>query len=145
MIDDDDFFAKFDGKQWNVKWKWTGEAPTLTNTLGCYPASPQLRQDFEKEVNEWIQSGILVPVPSDIEVSSVVPLIAVDQPTKNKVRPVLDYRETNKHVSSHSGDSVVCNETIRKWQRVEENAVILDLKKHICNCMLIEICGSIKL
>ena len=45
-------------------------------------------------------------------------LMAVIQPTKDKVRPVLDFRELNGHVMCHTGDDVtdVCGETLREWR-----------------------------
>ena len=41
--------------------------------------------------------------------------MAVEKPTKNKVRPVLDYRELNKLVECHTGDDItdVCSKKLR--------------------------------
>ena len=57
-------------------------------------------------------------------------VMAVEKPTKNKVRPVLDYRELNEYVSCHTGDEVtdVCNEKMREWRQFEGEAEIVDLK-----------------
>ena len=43
--------------------------------------------------------------------------MAVVQPTKNKTRPVMDFREFNTHVECHTGGDVmdVCGETLREW------------------------------
>ena len=43
------------------------------------------------------------------------PLMAVEQATKNKVRPVLDFRELNKSVECHTErfDRCVCGDTER--------------------------------
>ena len=59
-----------------------------------------------------------------------MPLMAVEQPTKNKVRPVLDYRELNTHVECHTGDDMtdVCSETLREWRQVEGETKLVDLK-----------------
>ena len=48
----------------------------------------------------------------------VLSLMAISQPTKNKVRPVLDFREINGHVMCHTDDDVtdVCGETLREWR-----------------------------
>ena len=73
-----------------------------------------MKEEFDREVERWITDGILVEVDGDRQVESVVPLIAVAQVTKNKVRPVLDFRELNQFVSCHSGDSAVCDDTIWK-------------------------------
>ena len=55
--------------------------------------------------------------------------MAVMQSSKHKVRPVLDYRELNEHVSSHTGESVVCGEKLRKWRSMGSNVKLLDLRK----------------
>jgi len=41
-------------------------------------------------------------------------LLAVFQPTKDKVQPVMDYRELNNYVESHTGDDkvAVCSEKL---------------------------------
>ena len=41
-------------------------------------------------------------------------MMAVVQDTKGKVRPVLDFRELNIYVQSHTGDNDICDETLRK-------------------------------
>ena len=59
-----------------------------------------------------------------------MPLMAVVQPTKNKVRPVLDYRELNEYVACHTGDNMtdVCNEVLREWREMEGEVKLVDLK-----------------
>jgi transposase InsO family protein len=86
----------------------------------------EVEQKFDEEVNAWISEGWLVPCepPED----GIVPLMAVVQETKGKVRPVLDFRELNKFVQSHTGDSDVCDETLRKWRMVRGRLGILDLR-----------------
>ena len=56
--------------------------------------------------------------------------MAVEQPTKGKVRPVLDYRELNKHVSCNTGDESidVCADKLREWRQVRGETEIIDLK-----------------
>ena len=54
--------------------------------------------------------------------------MAVHQPQKGKVRPVLDYRDLNKYVESHTADSSVCEETLRSWRQKGEMLHLLDLK-----------------
>ena len=59
-----------------------------------------------------------------------LPLNAIDQPQKDKVRPVMDYRQLNeKIVSVPCIDPVICDKKIRKWQKIGTNATIIDLKK----------------
>ena len=62
--------------------------------------------------------------------AGVLPLMAVVQATKNKVRPVLDFRELNEHVKCHTGDDVadVCGETLREWRQMVGASAIVDLK-----------------
>ena len=38
--------------------------------------------------------------------SGILPLMVVEQQTKGKVRPVLDFRELNESVECHTGDNV---------------------------------------
>ena len=49
----------------------------------------------------------------------VLPLMVVIQPTKNKVKPVLDFQELNEYVKCHTSDDVadVCGEILRAWRR----------------------------
>ena len=59
----------------------------------------------------------------------MLPLMAAIQP-KNKVRPVLDFRELNEHVKCHTGNDVadVCRKELRAWRRTAGAAAIVDLK-----------------
>ena len=131
-IEDKDFHAEFDGERWTVEWKWKSrEPPVLRNRISCYERSlsGEARGGFEREVERWIEEGILVPWEEEVE-DGVLPLMAVVQPTKGKVRPVLDYRELNAHVECHTGDSVadVCGETLRTWRQMNTAATVVDLK-----------------
>ena len=74
------------------------------------------RKSYETEVERWTEEGILIPWEGEVE--GLLLLTAVEQPTKNKVRPVLDYRELNEYAGCHTGDEVtdVCNEMMRKWR-----------------------------
>ena len=101
-MSDVDFSANFDGQKWTVAWKWTHSEPSLRNRVACYKVPADHQEAFDKEVEAWIEEGILQPVPQDEPVTSVLPLMAVVQPNKRKVRPVLDFRQLNAHVSSHS-------------------------------------------
>jgi len=131
IIEDSDFKAVFDGKTWTVEWKWKSEPPNLKNKIECYDRQMDAgtMEGFEKEVESWITEGILLPWNEHVE-TGIIPLMAVVQPTKNKVRPVLDYRELNKSVSSHTGGEFmdVCCETLREWRRTTGAATIVDLK-----------------
>ena len=130
-IEDRDFSATFDGSAWTVKWKWkTNTAPILNNQKEMYSSgmNDKTRKFFEEEVDRWIKEGILIPWGG--EVDSVLPLMAVVQPTKGKVRPVLDFRELNAHVQCHTGDEEIniCNEKLREWRRTEGELELVDLQ-----------------
>ena len=131
VVRDNDFHASFNGGKWTVKWHWkNGEPVALKNTVGCYDKGLEgrKREEFGKEVNRWIAEGILIPW-TEVK-SGIIPLMAVEQPTKNKVRPVLDFRELNRYVKCHTGDEVtdVCSETLRKWRQIGDNVSVVDLK-----------------
>ena len=130
-IKDEDFDAWFDGKEWCVKYRWNelGE-PKLNNTVGQYKLKlpTEKEEAFEAEVERWISEGILIPWSG--EVTGLLPLMAVEQETKGKVRPVLDFRELNHNVSCHTGgDGVdICGEKMREWRQEEGEAELVDLK-----------------
>ena len=52
------------------------------------------KEGFEKEVERWIEKGILKLWEEDVK-EGVLPMMAVTQSTKSKVRPVLDFWELN--------------------------------------------------
>ena len=101
----------------------------LTNQVGCYEGTlrEEVRMKFEKEVEGWIVERILIPWSGKVE--GVLPLMAVVQPTKNKVRPVLDFQALNKYVACHTKDGIdICEEVMGEWRRMERATKILDLK-----------------
>ena len=130
---DQDFDARFDGKVWTVKWKWVDSEPVLTNQVSEYRVSASDRECYDTELRKWVEEGWLEPYDRVVhgQVDGVVPLMAASQPNKpTKVRPVMDYREVNKYVSSHPGmEAAVCGETLREWRRLGEFVSLLDLKK----------------
>lgn len=131
-IEDKDFVAVFDGTKWVVEWFLKGGLPELKNRVGCYESAvrePSVREEFDREVERWINEGILVPWGNEVD-CGVLPLMAVVQPTKKKVRPVLDFRELNPYVMSHTGDDAtdVCSETLREWRQMSGASTIVDLK-----------------
>ncbi|XP_067936897.1 E3 ubiquitin-protein ligase rnf213-alpha-like [Watersipora subatra] len=120
VIDDRDFKAQFDGHKWTVAWKWLSREPILSNTCGEYAINDAVREEYEKQVMQWIKNGWLQPHREALHgpVTGIIPLLAATQPNKEtKVRPVMDYsRELNGYVSSHPGlDTAVCQDKLRKW------------------------------
>lgn len=131
-IEDRDFEGEFDGKHWTVRWFWKNDQPpTLRNKISCYDRNmnEEKKGEYEKEIERWIEEGILLPWKEEVE-DGVLSLMAVEQPTKNKVRPVLDYRELNMQVECHTGDDVtdVCTEKLREWRQMNGELVLVDLR-----------------
>ena len=131
VIDDCDFIAEFNGSHWIARWKWTeGAKPILRNQKGEYQSArrPDLRLKYEAEVDSWVDKGWLRPWNGPQR--GVIPLMAVNQPSKAKVRPVMDYRELNEFVECHTGDDeiAVCAEKLRAWRRVGGKITLVDLK-----------------
>lgn len=130
VVEDTDFRAVFLNGAWSVRWKWSRNPELGRRATACYEIPAEIRDKFDSEVERWIQNGVLEPVPEAERPTDcpVIPLLAVYQKTKKKTRPVLDFRELNKYVSSHTGDSVACDETLRKWRQKGERLVVVDLK-----------------
>ena len=80
--------------------------PILENYVEQYKGAPGAEEAFDSKVQGWIKNGWFRPFRGKHE--GVLPLMAVIQVNKPKVRPVLDYRELNQYVSTHTGASVVC-------------------------------------
>ena len=55
--------------------------------------------------------------------------MAVIQQNKQKVRPVLDYRELNDHVDPFTACADICTEKLREWRQAGSNVSMLDLRK----------------
>lgn len=125
-INDKDFEARFDGEKWTIGWKWKGEAPVLTNRVSKYAMSAPVEQRFDEELDKWKAEGWLRPCEAPVH--GLIPLMAVEQPSKGKIRPVMDFRELNKHVESYTGDSDVCSATTRKWRKMDGKPRVLDLR-----------------
>uniref|UniRef100_A0A5S6QJ31 Uncharacterized protein n=1 Tax=Trichuris muris TaxID=70415 RepID=A0A5S6QJ31_TRIMR len=120
-------------KSWKAAWKWAnGCAPTiLHNTKEEYPPAIAVRPAYEKELTTWIQNGWLIPYDEQRlgPPRALIPLMAVIQRAKGKVRPVLDFRELNGHIDTFTANSDVCANKIREWRRRGTNVTILDLRK----------------
>ena len=55
--------------------------------------------------------------------------MAVIQKNKGKVRPVLDYRELNTRMETHTAYADVCANKLCEWRQMGCNVVLPDLKK----------------
>ena len=126
VIEDPDFRAEFDGQQWEVAWTWKQAPPELKNRVAQYTIQEDIRSAYNAELARWIDEGWLEPC--DRPEGGIIPLLAVHHTGKNKVRPVLDYRELNGAVQSHTADSEVCPETLRRWRLMGDRLGVVDLK-----------------
>ena len=134
-VDTPDFTVKFDPveKSWTVAWKWRdgAEPAFLRNRVPQYSVSAEARQEYDAELETWIENGWLTPYDEAVHgrPRGLIPLMAIEQGNKSKVRPVLDYRELNSHVPAHTADADVCADTLRRWRRHGANVAIVDLKR----------------
>lgn len=64
-------------------------------------------------------------------VSRVLPLMAVVQPIKSKVKPELDFWEMNGHVSCHTGGKAtdICSEMMHKWRQMTRATMTINLNQ----------------
>ena len=134
-IDEADFKISYDAesRKWTVAWKWnSGIGPKeLTNTTAEYRIAPSARDEYEEEVNKWVSNGWLTPYNEEEHgpVRGTVPLMAIIQLNKEKVRPVMDFRELNSHVAAHTADADVCADKLREWRRRGKKVALIDLRK----------------
>lgn len=128
VISDQDFEAVYDEGKWTVEWKWIGNAPSkCLSSVSCYNIPHSDREEFDAELQIWVNEGFLQDAGQ--ATGSVVPLMAVRQETKGKVRPVLDFRKLNEYVQNHSASSDVCHEKLRRWRKLGDTIGVVDLKK----------------
>ena len=60
-----------------------------------------MKAKFEEEVEKWISEGVLGKIGREQDGRTgrgVIPLMTVHQPSKGKVRPVLDFRRLNEYI-----------------------------------------------
>ena len=55
--------------------------------------------------------------------------MAIFQQNKDKVRPVMDFRELNSHVDAFTANADVCADKIREWRRLGTNVAIVDPRR----------------
>lgn len=130
-----DFSATFDvtTNSWTAMWKWSqgSEPGVLKNKVEEYSVPREAREAYENELKKWITEGWLVPY-EECElgpVKGLIPLMAVIQRNKGKVRPVLDFRELTSRVDAFTADADVCLDRLREWRRQGVNVSVIDLEK----------------
>ncbi|KAK4319771.1 hypothetical protein Pmani_009323 [Petrolisthes manimaculis] len=134
-VNEKDFSATYDTARntWTAAWKWSGgeEPGILQNRVEAYTVPCEIRAQYEEEVEKWIKDGWLVPHDECKHgpPKGLIPLMAVVQHNKGKVRPVLDFRELNTHIDTFTADSDVCADKLREWRKQGINLSMVDLKK----------------
>ena len=110
-IEERDFCAEYDLSNgfWTVRWKWADgvEPGVLMNGVSEYAVPKVVRDQYDSEPRKWVDDGWLVPY-DETELGppkGLVPLMAVVQHNKAKVRPVLDFRELNNFITT---SHVIC-------------------------------------
>ena len=98
----------------------------MKNRIGNYKIDDKVYAKFRSEIERWIENGWLKKT-TETE-SGIIPLLAVVQTKKNKVRPVLDFREMNDFVECSGADADVCDEKLRQWRQKTSNCALLDLR-----------------
>ena len=129
-----DFNAEYDKitQRWTASWKLVGDQPpvTLRNRLAEYPALAQIREEYERELQMWIDNSWLLPYPEDLGLpKGLISLMAIQQENKQKVQPVMDYRELNKYVDAYTANANVCSQKLREWWQQGPNIAVLDLRR----------------
>lgn len=134
-VDEADFQASYDekDKKWTMSWKWAdGSAPeALRDTVSEYKIPPESREEYEEELKQWVENGWLEPYDEEKQgpPKGTIPLMAVLNRNKEKVRPVLDFRQLNSFVDAHTADADVCAEKLREWRKRGTDGAMIDLRK----------------
>lgn len=58
-----------------------------------------------------------------------IPLVQLVQENKGKMRPVLDFRELNSHLSPHTADVDVFSKNVSKWRGRGQSVALVDFRK----------------
>ena len=99
-----------------MSWKWSGDQSPekFYNRVPEYTIPARAHAEYDKELQNWIDNGWLedkLEFPKDL-----IPLMAIIQQNKQKVRPVLDYRELNDPVDPFTACADICTKKLREWQ-----------------------------
>ena len=133
-VEGEDFEPVYDpvNNKWLAEWKWSEKVGPrdMQNRVGSYSVSSEYRAQYEEELKRWVDEGWLVPYDATElgEPKGLIPLMAVVQEKKQKVRPVMDYRELNEYIEAYTADADVCAEKLRSWRRMGVDVAALDLK-----------------
>ncbi|MPC58730.1 uncharacterized protein LOC123504848 [Portunus trituberculatus] len=129
-INERDFSATSDPstKSWTVAWKWAeGREPdVLYNQVKTYTVPDGVRGLYKEELERWIFHMTKLNMGP---AKGLIPLMAVIQLNKKKVRPLMDFRELNTHICAYTADADVCADKLWEWRKQGENVSVIDLAK----------------
>ena len=108
FVEGPNFRARFWNGAWEAEWDWEQE-PELSRRIRQYAVALDLKPEFDRGVGKWITNGWLKEWKQPGN-GPAVPLMAVLQEAKKKVRPVLDYREVNEFVNASGAKADVCTD-----------------------------------
>ena len=117
-IDEPDFCVSFDAseKAWAVTWKWSDDAEphALRNRVTEYSIPTSAKLSYEADIEEWITNVWLEPYDDKKlgPAKRLLSLMAIFQQNKDRVRPVMDFRELNWHVDAFTTNADVCADKI---------------------------------
>jgi len=115
------------------RWKWAGdsEPDALRNTVTEYAVASSAQAEYESEIEEWTTNGWLKRYDERNygPAKGLIPLMAVVQQNKAKVRPVMDFRELNTYVDTFTASADVCADKLREWRQQGTNVTVIDLRK----------------
>ena len=82
-----------------IKWAEGKEPGVVHNQASEYAVPQDARELYEKELQRWIDDEWLLPYDEQTygPAKGLIPLMAVVQRNKGKVRQVMDFRELNMH------------------------------------------------
>ena len=110
-----------------------GAPEALDNRVAEYPVAAEIREDYEQELRTWMSNGWLVPYKEEElgppPPKGLIPLIAVLQQHKSKVRTVMDFRQLNCYVDVFTAYADVCAAKLCEWREKGPNVSLLDLKR----------------
>ena len=101
-VDEQDFSVTYDAASntWTAAWKWLGGDEPGVNKVEEYTVPSEIRSQYEEEVEKWIEDGWLVPHDKykHSPAKGLIPLMAVVQHNKGKVRPVQGAEHPHRHL-----------------------------------------------
>lgn len=94
------------------------EQPHLFDTVFEYKVPKGAREECENELRQWITDGWLVPYKKDVygQVRGTIPLMAVGQQSKQRLRPVHDFRELISYLNLHTATQAMRTFVRRKYE-----------------------------